>query len=76
MVLTEDELERSETKSAKVTAELNSASDRADKITKAIKTLETKNMIDETRKKNARVVENSGILNIIYTCLDFHVSRN
>ncbi len=50
LVLTEDELERSEAKCATVTADLNSASNRADEISKAIKILETKNMIDEERK--------------------------
>jgi len=50
LVLLEDELSRSETKCATVTAELNEASTRADDINRAIKTLENKNMIDEERK--------------------------
>ena len=47
LVLLEDELERSESKCAVTTAELNDASNRADEISRAIKTLENKNMIDE-----------------------------
>ncbi len=47
LVLLEDELQRSESKCAVTTADLNDASVRADEITKAIKSLETKNMIDE-----------------------------
>lgn len=50
LVLLEDELERSETKCGTVTADLNVASNRADEITRAIKTLENKNMIDEERE--------------------------
>ncbi len=49
-MLLEDELERSETKCATVTKELNDASVRADEINRAIKTLENKNMIDEESK--------------------------
>merc|ERR1712066_166736 len=49
MVLTEDELERSETKGTAVTSDLNEASERDQRINKAIKTLEHKNMIDEER---------------------------
>merc|ERR1712012_158925 len=48
MVLTEDELERSETKGTAVTADLNEASERDQRINKAIKTLEHKNMIEES----------------------------
>merc|ERR1712038_198471 len=47
MVLTEDELERSETKGTAVTSDLNEASERDQRINKVIKTLEHKNMIDE-----------------------------
>ena len=43
-------MERSEKKLTVTTAELNDASNRADEINRAIKTLETKNMIDEERK--------------------------
>ena len=43
-------LQRSETKVATTSAELNVASSRTDEIAKAIKVLETKNMIDEGRK--------------------------
>ena len=46
----EDELQRSESKLATTTADLSEASTRADDINKAIKVLETKNMIDEERK--------------------------
>ena len=45
----QDEHQRSETKLQTTTNELNEASDRTDKINRAIKTLETKNMIDEER---------------------------
>ena len=45
----QDEHQRSETKLQTTTSELNKASDRTDKINRAIKTLETKNMIDEER---------------------------
>lgn len=47
LVLLEDELERSESKCSTTTAQLNEASNRADEISRAIKTLENKNMIDE-----------------------------
>ena len=50
LVLEQDELERSESKLASVTSELNAASNRADEINRAIKILESKNMIDEERK--------------------------
>ena len=50
LVLLEDELERSETKLSSVTAHLSEKSNLADEIAKAIKILETKNMIDEERK--------------------------
>merc|ERR1712038_632549 len=42
MVLTEDELERSETKGTAVTSDLNEASERDQRINKAIKTRENK----------------------------------
>ena len=69
MVLTEDELERSETKGTAVTADLNEASERDQRINKAIKTLEHKNMIDEERidlmenqvKEAKQMVEESDI---------------
>ena len=98
MVLTEDELERSETKGTAVTADLNEASERdqvrnsagheskglkikliefknnfliglLQRINKAIKTLEHKNMIDEERidlmenqvKEAKQMVEESDI---------------
>merc|ERR1712027_250986 len=69
MVLTEDELERSETKGTAVTAELTEKSNLADEINKAIKVLETKNMIDEERidllenqvKEAKQMVEESDI---------------
>ena len=67
--LTEDELERSETKGTAVTADLNEASERDQRINKAIKTLEHKNMIDEERidlmenqvKEAKQMVEESDI---------------
>ena len=69
MVLTEDELERSETKGTAVTKDLNEASERDTRINKAIKTLEHKNMIDEERidlmenqvKEAKQMVEESDI---------------
>jgi hypothetical protein len=45
-------LQRSESKFATVSTELNAASNRADEINRAIKILETKNMIDEASKKD------------------------
>merc|ERR1711981_520632 len=47
--LLEDELERSESKGTITTKELSEASALKDSIDKALKTLETKNMIDEQR---------------------------
>merc|ERR1711976_1144351 len=69
LYLTQDELKRSESKLATTSAELNIASSRTDEIAKAIKTLETKNMIDETRidmlegqvKEAKQMVEESDI---------------
>ncbi len=69
LVLLEDELKRSENKCAITTADLNEASVRADEINKAIKSLETKNMIDEERidlmenqvKEAKQMVEESDI---------------
>merc|ERR1712038_2190116 len=69
MVPTEDELERSETKGTAVTSDLNEASERDQRINKAIKTLEHKNMIDEERidlmenqvKEAKQMVEESDI---------------
>ena len=48
--LLEDELERSESKGTITTKDLSEASALADSINKAIKVLETKNMIDEQSK--------------------------
>ena len=50
LVLEEDELLRTETKLAEVTSDLTEKSNLADQINKAIKILETKNMIDEESK--------------------------
>merc|ERR1712111_195640 len=69
LVLLEDELQRSESKLATTTADLSEASTRADDINKAIKVLETKNMIDEERvdmlenqvKEARQMVEESDI---------------
>merc|ERR1712027_178122 len=69
LVLLEDELQRSESKLATTTADLSEASTRADDINKAIKVLETKNMIDEERidllenqvKEAKQMVEESDI---------------
>jgi len=69
LVLLEDELQRSESKLATTTADLSEASTRADDIHKAIKVLETKNMIDEERvdmlenqvKEARQMVEESDI---------------
>merc|ERR1712045_412669 len=49
MVLEEAEFERTESTLVTVTAELTEKSNLADQINKAIKVLETKNMIDEER---------------------------
>merc|ERR1719208_776417 len=49
MVLEEAEFERTESTLVTVTAELTEKSNLADEINKAIKVLETKNMIDEER---------------------------
>ena len=63
LVLLEDELQRSESKLATSTADLSEASTRADDINKAIKILETKNMIDEERKNLPHIllVDSRGI---------------
>ena len=50
MVLEEAEFERTESTLVTVTAELTEKSNLADQINKAIKVLETKNMIDEESK--------------------------
>ena len=50
LVLLQDEHQRSENKLAQTTTDLNEASTKTDEINRAIKTLETKNMIDEERK--------------------------
>merc|ERR1711974_357521 len=67
--LLEDELERSESKGTTTTKELSEASALKDSIDKALKTLETKNMIDEQRidisenqlKEAKQMVEESDI---------------
>merc|ERR1719225_369655 len=67
--LLEDELERSESKGTITTKELSEASALKDSIDKALKTLETKNMIDEQRidisenqlKEAKQMVEESDI---------------
>ena len=46
----QDEHQRSETKLTQTTNDLNEASNKTDEINRAIKTLETKNMIDEESK--------------------------
>ena len=48
--LLQDELKRSESKLGSTSADLNVATTRVDEIARAIKTLETKNMIDEGSK--------------------------
>ena len=50
LVLLQDEHQRSENKLAQTTTDLNEASTKTDEINRAIKTLETKNMIDEESK--------------------------
>ena len=50
LVLLQDEHHRSEAKLSQTTSQLNSASNRTDEINRAIKVLETKNMIDEGSK--------------------------
>ena len=50
LVLLQDEHQRSENKLAQTTTDLNEASTLTDEINRAIKTLETKNMIDEESK--------------------------
>merc|ERR1719225_503758 len=69
IALLEDELERSDSKGTITTKELSDASALADSINKAIKVLETKNMIDEQRieisenqlKEAKQMVEESDI---------------
>ena len=51
LVLEEAEFERTESTLVTITAELTEKSNLADTINKAIKVLETKNMIDEERKQ-------------------------
>ena len=48
--LLQDEHQRSESKLTQTTNDLNEASNKTDEINRAIKTLETKNMIDEESK--------------------------
>ena len=50
LALEEDEFERTESKLVTVTTQLTEKSNLADELNKAIKILETKNMIDEERK--------------------------
>ncbi len=50
LVLLQDEHQRSENKLAQTTNDLNEASNKTDEINRAIKSLETKNMIDEESK--------------------------
>merc|ERR1712083_510149 len=67
--LLQDEHQRSETKLTQTTNDLNEASNKTDEINRAIKTLETKNMIDEERidllenqvKEAKQMVEESDI---------------
>merc|ERR1711902_161822 len=69
IALLEDELERSDSKGTITSKELSEASALADSINKAIKVLETKNMIDEQRieisenqlKEAKQMVEESDI---------------
>merc|ERR1711902_384666 len=69
IALLEDELERSDSKGTITAKELSEASALADSIDKALKTLETKNMIDEQRidisenqlKEARQMVEESDI---------------
>ena len=69
LTLLQDEHLRSENKLSQTTNDLNEASDRTDKINRAIKSLETKNMIDEERidllenqvKEAKQMVEESDI---------------
>merc|ERR1712150_305828 len=69
IALLEDELERSDSKGNTTSKELSEASALADSINKAIKVLETKNMIDEQRieisenrlKEAKQMVEESDI---------------
>ena len=56
MVLEEAEFERTESTLVTVTAELTEKSNLADQINKAIKVLETKNMIDEESKFESSVL--------------------
>jgi len=53
LTLEESEFERTESTLVTVTAQLTEKSNLADEINKAIKILETKNMIDEERKYKA-----------------------
>ena len=50
LVLTQDELKRTDSKLATTSADLDQASNLTNEITRAIKILETKNMMDEGRK--------------------------
>ena len=69
LVLLEDELQRSESKLATTTADLSEASTRADDINKAIKVLETKNMIDEERKMAFLSILNTSSATVSTICL-------
>ena len=52
----QDEHQRSETKLTQTTNDLNEASNKTDEINRAIKTLETKNMIDEESKSKIKFI--------------------
>ena len=54
--LLQDEHQRSETKLTQTTNDLNEASNKTDEINRAIKTLETKNMIDEESKSKIKFI--------------------
>lgn len=59
LVLTQDELKRSESKLSTTSKDLEEASDRTNAIAKAIKILESKNMIDEGSKYTVQGVSTS-----------------
>ena len=72
LVLTQDELKRSESKLSTTSKDLEEASDRTNAIAKAIKTLESKNMIDEGSKYTSskrKKKSNSSLM------LNFPISR-
>ena len=68
----QDEHQRSETKLTQTTNDLNEASNKTDEINRAIKTLETKNMIDEESKFNRSSRRKRGIAsNPLFIIPDF-----